>query len=277
MNETVNLALSPDADDAFMFYALAEHKLTDPTLSIKLIRKDIESLNQEALSQKYEISAISFAVYPQIADHYYLTNYGASMGINYGPIIIAGRALPVADLHSCRIAIPGRLTSAFLALRLYQPAVSVIEMPFDQIIGAVESGSVDAGLLIHEGQLTFAGSGLKKIVDLGQWWHERTNLPLPLGGNVIRKNLGDKLIARLNGILKASIVYGLGHREEALTHAMRFGRQMSRELCDRYVHMYVNEMTVDLGQTGRQALTRLFEEAFEGGLLDKKLVPEFVG
>ncbi|PWT94480.1 MAG: ABC transporter substrate-binding protein [Candidatus Melainabacteria bacterium] len=271
----ISAAHSPDSDDAFMFYALAQGKLDTGELKINRIAKDIQTLNQEALKNTYEVTAISFAVYPEICRHYFLTSCGASMGENYGPVLIANDKLDSAQLASARIAIPGRLTTAFLVLRLFQPNANFVEVPFDQIIEAVANRSVDAGLLIHEGQLTYATQGLSKLVDFGEWWHKRTGLPLPLGGNAIRKDLGRQTIEKVTKLLKESIVYALAHRQEALRYAMTFARDMSEDMANRYVGMYVNELTVDCGERGRQAVKRLFDEAFSGGLLKERIVPEF--
>ena len=266
----ITAAHSPDSDDAFMFYAIAHGKL-----KIKQIAKDIQTLNHEALKNKYEVTAISFAVYPQICQSYMLTTCGASMGENYGPVLISKRQLSTDELASARVAIPGTLTTAYLCLKLCQPGVNVVEMPFDEIIEAVANDAVDAGLLIHEGQLTYVDRGLKKILDLGAWWHGRTGLPLPLGGNAIRKDLGEELIKRTTKLLRDSIVYSLAHRDEALAYAMSFAKGMNRQLLNRYVSMYVNELTVDCGERGRQAIHKLFEEAFAQGILKKAIVPEF--
>jgi 1,4-dihydroxy-6-naphthoate synthase len=273
----ITMAHSPDSDDAFMFYALAHGKLETGGLKIKQITKDIQSLNQDALNASYDVTAISFAVYPHICSRYFLTSCGASMGDNYGPILIATQPLTHKEIRSARIAIPGRLTTAFLCLRLYQPELNVVELPFHEIIDAVANRSVDAGLLIHEGQLTYANRGLKKILDLGQWWHEKTGLPLPLGGNAIKKDMGDELIKRTTRILKESIVYALKHKDEALRYAMTFTRDMTTQLADRYVAMYVNDLTVDCGERGKKAVERLFEEAFEKGIFTERILPQFVG
>jgi 1,4-dihydroxy-6-naphthoate synthase len=271
----ITAAQSPDSDDAFMFYALAQGKLDTGDLKINRIAKDIQTLNQEALKNTYEVTAISFAVYPEIHQHYFLTSCGASMGENYGPVLIARDNLTSEQLESARIAIPGRLTTAFLVLRLFLPNANFVEIPFDEIIEAVANQSVDAGLLIHEGQLTYAAQGLKKLVDLGEWWHSRTKLPLPLGGNAIRKDLGQQTIEKATKLLRDSIVYSLAHRKEALHYAMSFARDMSEDMANRYVGMYVNELTVDCGDRGRRAVKTLFDEAFSKGLLKEPIIPEF--
>ena len=271
----ITVAHSPDSDDAFMFYALANHKLDTGGLNIKQIAKDIQSLNQDAVRGLYEVTAVSFAVYPQIRDSYLLTTCGSSMGDNYGPVLIAKKVLAPEELNSARIAIPGTLTTAYLLLRLWRPNANVVELPFHEIIDAVASGSVDAGLLIHEGQLTYESRGLVKIVDFGQWWNARTNLPLPLGGNAIRKDLGSALIKRVTRLLKDSIVYSLEHKNEALRYAMGFARDMDEKLAGQYVDMYVNELTVDCGAKGKEAVERLFADAFNLGVLKERIVPQF--
>ncbi|HEY9868065.1 MAG TPA: MqnA/MqnD/SBP family protein, partial [Candidatus Obscuribacterales bacterium] len=245
-------------------------------LKIKQVLKDIQSLNADALAGKYEVSAISFAAYPQVAHRYALMPCGASMGYKYGPKVIARESLAPVHVKDITIAIPGKLTTAYLVLRLYQPGVRVVEMPFDEILEAVAGGHVDAGLLIHEGQLTYQQQGLKQVVDLGQWWFEETGLPLPLGGNVIRKDLGSDLIAPVTRLLKESILYSLNHRQEALDYALGFARDMGRDLADKFVGMYVNDLTVDYGESGRQALARLFSMALERGILDKAVDLQFV-
>jgi 1,4-dihydroxy-6-naphthoate synthase len=272
----ITIAHSPDSDDAFMFYALAKDKLGIPGLKINQVLKDIQSLNQDAINGKYEVSAISFAAYPQVAHRYALMPCGASMGYKYGPMIVAKKPVDKNSLSSLKIAIPGKLTTAYLVLRLFEQNLDVVEMPFDRIIEAVAGGEVDAGLIIHEGQLTYADAGLTKILDLGDWWYELTQLPLPLGGNVIRKDLGTEMMQETTRLLKDSIVYSLNHRPEALEYALTFARDMATPLADKFIGMYVNDLTVDYGQAGRQALVTLFEMAYKKGLLDKPVSLEFV-
>ena len=274
--KTVTIAHSPDSDDAFMFYALAKEKMDVKGLEIKQVLKDIQSLNHDAINGVYEVSAISFAAYPQVCDKYALMPCGASMGYKYGPILVAKKALSPAELSTAKIAIPGKLTTAYLTLQLYKQGLNVFEVPFDQIIETVERGDADAGLLIHEGQLTYGDHGLHKIVDLGEWWFEQTQLPLPLGGNVVRKDLGQEMMKELTRILKEAIVYSLDHRKEALDYALEFARDMKRDLADKFVGMYVNELTVDYGPDGRKAVHKLFEMAHERGIFATKVVPEFV-
>ncbi len=271
----ITIAHSPDSDDAFMFYALAHNKLDTHGFQIKQVLNDIQSLNQAAIEGIYDVSAISFAAYPQVAHRYMLMPCGASMGINYGPVVVAKHPLDRQHLKRAVIAIPGKLTTAYLALRLFQPDLKVIELPFDQISNAVKESKADAGLLIHEGQLTYHHERLVKIVDLGEWWHEQTGLPLPLGGNVIRKDLGKVYIKQITELLKKSIVYSLEHRAEAVDYAMSFARGMNKSQADKFIGMYVNELTVDFGEQGRVALKLLFEKAYEAGLVDHPVEVEF--
>lgn len=264
----ITIAHSPDSDDAFMFYGLASGKVPADGLELVHVLSDIESLNRAAFEGKYEISAVSFHAYAHLTDKYMLLPHGASMGDNYGPMVVVRRGGP-SSLDGVTVAVPGELTTAFLALRLYRPDVRHVVMPFDEILEAVRDGEAEAGLLIHEGQLTYASEGLEKLVDLGEWWAERTGgLPLPLGGNVIRRDLGPELIGRLSRLLRDSIAYGLEHRAEALAHAMQYGRGLDRQKTDTFVGMYVNELTLDYGTRGRAAVRRLLEEAAE-----KRLIP----
>ncbi|MBI1271078.1 ABC transporter substrate-binding protein [bacterium] len=270
------VAHSPDSDDAFMFYGIAKGLLDTDGLKIKQVHKDIQSLNQEALEGKYEVSAISFAAYPYIADTYKIMTCGASMGDNYGPVLVCREDFDEADLEKTVVAIPGKLTTAYLALNLYKPGLETKEEEFDQIIKMVADGRYDAGLLIHEGQLTYKDLGLRKLVDLGEWFMTETNLPLPLGGNAIRRDLGDEMINKLSNILKRSIQFSLDNRKDALAYAMTFAPDIPQDLADRFVGMYVNELTVDQGKRGEAAIRKLFEMANERGLYSKPVVPEFV-
>lgn len=272
----ITIAHSPDSDDAFMFYALAKDKIDTKGLTVHQVLKDIQSLNQDAINGKYEVSAISFAAYPLVKDKYKLMPCGCSMGDNYGPMVIAKPGITKESLKDKVVAIPGPLTTAYLAMQLWMPGLKVVEVPFDEIIDYVVDGKADAGLIIHEGQLTFQNSGLNLIVDLGVWWQQETGLPLPLGGNVVRKDLGEKLVKEATDLFKASIVYSLEHRKDALDYAMTFARDMERELADKFVGMYVNETTVDYGERGRKAVTKLFEVAFAKGITKELIVPEFV-
>ncbi len=275
MTTEITIAHSPDSDDAFMFYAIAERKIDLGDLKIHQVMKDIQSLNLEAQRQTYDVTAISFAAYRNIADQYMLMPCGASFGINYGPVLIAKTLLDLKALEKATIAIPGKQTSAYLTLQIFHPNLQVVEYPFDQIESAVARGDFDAGLLIHEGQLTYEEMWLIKIVDLGEWWHQSTNLPLPLGGNAICKNLGQEVIHFLTDLLKQSIVYSLQHRAEALAYAAQFARNMPEQLLDKYVGMYVNELSVDCGDWGRKAVRLFFEKAYQSGVIDHLVAPEF--
>ena len=274
--QEITIAHSPDSDDAFMFYALAKDKLDTRGLTVHQVLKDIQSLNQDAINGRYEVSAISFAAYPLVKERYKLMPCGAGMGDNYGPMVIAKPGVNAENLKGKTVAIPGKLTTAYLTMQLWQPGLTVVEVPFDQIIDYVVAGKADAGLIIHEGQLMFQESGLELIVDLGVWWQKETGLPLPLGGNVVRKDLGDKMVKEVTELFKSAIVFALEHRQDALDYAMTFARDMKRELADKFVGMYVNELTVDYGERGRKAVTKLFEMAFEKGITTELIVPEFV-
>ena len=270
----IRIAHSPDSDDAFMFYGLASGRVPSNGFELEHVLSDIETLNRAAFDGAYEITAVSFHAYAHLTDRYILLPHGASMGDRYGPIVVSKRA--VSSLKGVTVAIPGTLTTAFLTLRLFDPSVQYVVMPFDKIQEAVHAGEIDAGLLIHEGQITWADEGLKKIVDLGEWWADRTGgLPLPLGGNVIRKDLGAGTIATLSRLLHDSIAYGLAHRDEAVSYAMQFGRGLDRIRTDRFVGMYVNDLTLDYGDRGREAVVRLIGEASAAGLLPKPVNVEF--
>lgn len=276
--QKIQIAHSPDSDDAFMFYALAKEKIPTGDFTFTHILSDIESLNQQAMKGTYEVSAISFHALPQVAQRYALLPSGSSMGDGYGPMVIAKEKMDPAVISQKTIAIPGLLTTAYLALQLYQPKVKIVVMPFDKILPAVAKGEVELGLIIHEGQLTYAQEGVHCIVDLGKWWQEKTGgLPLPLGGNVIRKDLGVKNCEAISEIIKRAIQYSLDHRPQALEYALSFARGMDPATADRFVGMYVNELTVDYGARGRKALHRLFDEAVSQGLLKEKPPLVFVG
>ena len=263
----IRIAHSPDSDDAFMFYGLASGKVPSPGYELEHVLSDIETLNRAAFDGRYEITAVSFHAYAHLTDKYILLPHGASMGDRYGPVVVARKDGP-SSLKGVRVAIPGELTTAFLSLRLFDPNVDYVVMPFDQIQDNVHSGAVQAGLLIHEGQLTYAEEGLKKIVDLGEWWADRTGgLPLPLGGNVIRRDLGTPHINALSRLLHDSIAFGLKHRDEAVQYSMQFGRGLDRARTDRFVGMYVNDLTLDYGERGRQAVKRLLGDAEAAGLV----------
>jgi 1,4-dihydroxy-6-naphthoate synthase len=271
----IRIAHSPDSDDAFMFYALAKDKVPTGKFKFSHTLQDIETLNRKAMQGEYEITAISFHAYAYIADKYILLPSGASMGDRYGPIIVARQAWRPNDLSGKRIAIPGTMTSAYLALKLFHPNFEALVLPFDQIMNAVERGAVDAGLLIHEGQLTYTQHQLYKIVDLGEWWNQLTGLPLPLGGNVVRRDLGQEDIREISRLLRESIQYALTHREEALDHAMQYARDLDVKTADKFVGMYVNERTLDYGPDGRRAVQLFFDKAYEAKLIPSQIQAEF--
>ncbi len=274
---TITVAHSPDSDDAFMHYALAEHKIDAEGLEFRHILKDIETLNHWAMEGRHEVSAVSMHAYALLADKYALLPHGASMGNKYGPIVVAREPMTVDELRGKRIGIPGKLTTAYLAMMLAAPDFEAVEMDFDTIIDRVKAGDVDAGLLIHEGQLTYGSEGLHKVLDLGEWWFAETGLQLPLGGNAIRKDLGPELTAKVSRLLHDSIKYALENREEALAYAMQFARDLPTELADRFVGMYVNEVTLDYGEDGRRAVQLLLDRAFDAGLIPNKVEAEFIG
>ncbi len=271
----IRIAHSPDSDDAFMFYALAENKIPVGDFHFTHRLEDIESLNRKALRGEYEVTAISIHAYAYLCDRYLLLPSGASMGDRYGPILVSRNKIEPQQLPGSRIAIPGTMTTAYLTLKLFQPDIVPVVVPFDQIMSAVERGEVEAGLLIHEGQLTYVRSGLKKIVDLGEWWFERTGLPLPLGGNGIRRDLGAKCIREVSRLLRESIQYALEHREEALKHALGFARGLGIGDADRFVSMYVNARTLDYGEDGREAVRLLLDEAHRNGIIPNPVRVEF--
>jgi 1,4-dihydroxy-6-naphthoate synthase len=280
MARTIRVAHSPDSDDAFMFYALAEGKIDTGNLRYVHELADIESLNQRARRAELEVTAVSIHAYAYIWREYALLGSGSSMGDGYGPRLVSRRLLPHdprGALQGLRVAVPGRLTTAYLALKLYQPDVVELVMPFDAIEDAVHAGKADVGLLIHEGQLTYADSGLQLWADLGAWWREDTGLPLPLGGNAVRRDLGAAVIEQIARDLRASIVYALDHRAPALTHARQFNRGIGDERTDTFVGMYVNQWTVDYGPRGREAVQRLLDRGFEAGIIPERVTAEFVG
>jgi 1,4-dihydroxy-6-naphthoate synthase len=260
-----------------MFYALATNKIDTGDLEFEHVLKDIQTLNEEARKGTYDVTAISFHAYAYVTDKYALLPHGASIGDNYGPVVVANHELDPADLSKLKIAVPGTLTSAFLALSIYTPDFRCEVVPFDQIIEAVTSGKCDAGLLIHEGQLFYDSLGLHKVLDLGEWWHEHTGgLPLPMGGNVIRRDLGRDTIREVSSLLKESIQYSLDNREDALAYAMQFARDMDPALADRFVAMWVNDLTLDYGERGREAVRRLLSEGHERGIIPHAVDIEFV-
>jgi 1,4-dihydroxy-6-naphthoate synthase len=275
---TIRIAHSPDSDDAFMFYALTQGILDTEGLDIQHVLQDIETLNQAAFQGTYEITALSFHGYAHLADRYQLMPSGASFGDGYGPIVVARQPLGRADLPGLKVAIPGKLTTAHLALRLWQPEVTTEIVPFDRILDAVVAGEVDAGVVIHEGQLTYQDLGLRSVVDLGVWWKEETGGPLPLGGNGIRRDLDPELKRRLCRLLTESINYGLDNRQEALEYAVRYARGLEDDpvRSDRFVGMYVNDWTRDYGRAGRRAVQLLLDRGYEAGILPSRVEAEFI-
>ena len=274
--QIITVAHSPDSDDAFMFYGLATNKLDTGTLRFTHVLEDIQSLNEKAMRGVYDVTAISFHAYAYISDKYALLPHGASIGDNYGPIVVSREKLKLEELGSVKVAVPGKLTSAFLALSIHTPNFQYEVVPFDKIIEAVQEGRADAGLLIHEGQLFYQSLGLHKVLDLGEWWHERTGLPLPMGGNVIRRDLGAQTISQVSKCLHDSIRYSLDNRADALEYAMQFARDMEPELADRFVGMWVNELTLDYTERGRTAVQRLLDEGAECGVIPHRVKVEFV-
>ena len=273
---TIHVAHSPDSDDAFMFYALASGKIDTEGLTYVHQLQDIETLNHRAMRGELEVTAVSIHAYAYLSDKYALLPHGASMGDRYGPRLVARSPMTKADLRGTRIAIPGTLTSAYLAMRIFEPDFEPVVTPFDQIEDAVLQGQADVGLLIHEGQLTYADNGLHLIQDLGEWWYGETGLPLPLGGNVVRKDLGDDLTRKISRHLHDSIAYGLEHRKAALDHSMQYARGLEREKADTFVGMYVNEWTLDYGPRGRKAVREFLQRGVDTGFITKPVNVEFV-
>lgn len=275
----ITIAHSPDSDDAFMFYGLATSKVHVPGLRFSHTLCDIQTLNQKAMEGDgfYDITAISFHAYPYIQQRYALMTCGGSVGEGYGPMIVAPRAFSESEIKQVRIAVPGKLTTAYLALQLFAPGIETAVVPFDEIIPSVVQGKYEAGLIIHEGQLTYDKSGLHRIVDLGRWWQQTTGLPLPLGGNAIRRSLGRELISTISSALRDSIQYALAHREEALAYAMQFARDLDPQMADKFVGMYVNERTLAYGPDGQDAIIRLLEMGYRAGIISVEPSVEFVG
>ena len=271
----ITVAHSPDSDDAFMFFGLASGAVDTHGIEVDQVLADIETLNRAAFEGRYEVTAVSFHAYAHLVDKYALLPHGASMGDRYGPIVVARQGGATA-VKGSKIAIPGTLTTAYLTLRLYEPEFEYVVVPFDEIQQAVLDGKAEAGLLIHEGQLTYAEEGLSKIVDLGEWWAEHTaGLPLPLGGNIIRRDLGPEMIQVVSKMLHDSIAYALSHRERAVEYAIQFGRGLDRARTDTFVGMYVNNLTLDYGDRGRRAVERLLGDAYEHGLIPQRVPVEF--
>ena len=272
----IKLAHSPDSDDAFMFYALATHKLSTPGYKYTHVLADIQTLNEAALHETYDVTALSFAAYPSLRDKYILLECGASFGDNYGPIVVAARSMKGHEIAGKLVAVPGLKTTAYLTLKLFEPNFEAVITPFDKILEAVKNGIVDAGLLIHEGQLLFPQLGLYRVVDLGIWWHEQTGMPLPLGGNAVRRSLGPEIGRHIARTIRDSVEYGLEHREEALNYAMQFARDMDPELADQFVGMYVNKWTLGYGDRGKRAVQELIQRGTSAGLLPEPPTVEFL-
>jgi len=277
MTETrITVAHSPDSDDAFMFFGLASGAVDTHGIVVDQVLSDIETLNRAAFEGRYEVTAVSFHAFAHLSERYALLPHGASMGDKYGPIVVAPVGRGPTKVKGSRIAIPGTLTTAYLALRMYEPDFEYTVVPFDEIQQAVLDGTAEAGLLIHEGQLTYQDEGLRKIVDLGEWWAERTDgLPLPLGGNIIRRDMGPEMMRTVSKMLHDSIAYALSHRKEAVEYALQFGRGLDRARTDTFVGMYVNQLTLDYGDRGRRAVELLMREAFEQGLIPQRVLVEF--
>jgi 5,8-dihydroxy-2-naphthoate synthase len=272
----LRLAHSPDSDDAFMFYALATGKVRLPGVKFTHVLSDIESLNKAARDETYDITAISFYGYAFVADKYVLLDCGASFGEGYGPIVVSAKPIKKNDLAGRKIAIPGTLTTSYLALKLFEPNVEIVTMPFDKILDAVQAREVEAGLLIHEGQLLFAQAGLHRVVDLGQWWQETTKLPLPLGANAMRRSLGPEMGLQIARVIRDSVSYALEHREPALNYALQFARDMDPSLADKFIGMYVNRWTLDYGEEGRRAVRELLARGADAGLVPSSFKVEFL-
>jgi 1,4-dihydroxy-6-naphthoate synthase len=274
----ITIAHSPDSDDAFMFYGLATNKVRVPGFKFTHSLTDIETLNQKAIREAfYDVTAISFHAYPYLQDNYALMACGGSVGEGYGPMIVASRPFTLDAIKKVRVAIPGTLTTAALALQLFAPEIETAVVPFDRIIPEVRTGNFEAGLIIHEGQLTYSQSGLHKVLDLGQWWREKTGLPLPLGGNAIRRSLGEKTMQTVTQALRDSIQHGLDHRDEALAYAMQFARDLDQDLANKFVGMYVNDRTLNYGEDGREAIRRLLALGHERGIIPHPVKVDFVG
>ena len=272
----ITIAHSPDSDDAFMFYGLARGGVATGELEVSHVLTDIETLNRHAQEGRHEVTAISFHAYPFVADRYALMPCGGSIGDGYGPLLVAREAVEPRKVRDMTVAVPGTLTSAYLALKLFAPAARTRVVPFDLILDEVAAGRADLGLVIHEGQLTYGGQGLRKVIDLGAWWKEETGLPLPLGGNAVRRDLGPDLMARLTRLVRETVRYSLDHRQEALEYAMTFARGMAPGIADRFVGMWVNDMTLDCGERGRRAVQVLLDRGHEAGIIPTRVKTDFV-
>lgn len=272
----ITIAHSPDSDDAFMFYGLARGGVPTGGLEVTHVLTDIETLNRHAQEGRHEVTAISFHAYPYVADKYALMPCGGSIGDGYGPLLVAREPLDARQVAAATVAVPGTLTSAYLALQLYAPGVATRVVPFDQILDEVHSGRADVGLVIHEGQLTYGGQGLHKLADLGVWWKQETGLPLPLGGNAVRRDLGPEMMARLTRLVRETVRHSLAHRPQALEYAMSFARGMDPGVADRFVGMWVNDMTLDMGERGRLAVQTFLDRGHAAGLIPQRAVVDFV-
>jgi 1,4-dihydroxy-6-naphthoate synthase len=272
----ITIAHSPDSDDAFMFYALVNGKIKSDGLKFVNVLSDIETLNRKAFEGVYDVTAISFHAYAYVSDKYILLPSGSSMGLGYGPILVSKKEFEPRDLKNFLVGVPGTLTSAFLILKIFEPEVKYKVIQFDKIIEAVINDEVDAGLLIHEGQLTYSNSGLKKIIDFGNWWQRETGLPLPLGGNVVKKELGFELARKISNLLRESVRYAMENRDEALRYALKFARGMDEKLADKFVGMYVNKLTLDCGEVGKKAIQLFLDLGYEKGLIPKKIEIELL-
>jgi 1,4-dihydroxy-6-naphthoate synthase len=273
----ISIAHSPDSDDAFMFYGLATNKVRVPGYRFSHTLCDIETLNRRAQDEAFfDVTAISFAAYPYLQKSYTLMGCGGSVGEGYGPMIVSSRKIALEDLHRIKVAVPGEMTTAYLALKIFNPEIQTVTVPFDRIIPEILAGNYDAGLIIHEGQLTYSSSGLVKVLDLGVWWRETTGLVLPLGGNAVRRSLGDASLKIVTKAVRDSIQYALDHREQALEYAMQFARDLDVRLASRFVSMYVNERTLDYGADGRQAIHKLLDLGYERGIIPIAPLVDFV-
>ena len=272
----ISLAHSPDSDDAFMFYGLASGHVPTEGLEIEHVLSDIETLNRRAMEGTHEITAISFHAYPYVADRYRLMPCGGSIGDGYGPLLVAREPLDPSAVRGKKVAVPGTLTTAYLTLKLFAPDVETVVVPFDAVFDEVRAGRADVALVIHEGQLTYAGSGLHKVLDLGAWWKKETGLPLPLGGNAVRRDLDEALARRLTSLVRQTVRYSLAHRKEALEYAMQFARGMQDGVADMFVGMWVNEMTVDCGERGRRAVQELLDRGHAAGIIPRRVSIDFV-
>ena len=277
-SKDISIAHSPDSDDAFMFYGLATNKIRVPGFKFHHTLTDIETLNQRAIKEAfYDVTAISFHAYPYLQENYALMACGGSVGEGYGPMIVARHPYSQDEIRKVRVAIPGVLTTAYLTLKIFAPEIETVSVPFDRIIPEVLAGNFDAGLIIHEGQLTYSHNGLQKIIDLGQWWREQTGLPLPLGGNAIKRSLGHETMLTVTQALRDSIQHALDNREAALEYAMQFARDLDTRLADKFVGMYVNERTLNYGEDGKDAIRKLLQMGHERGIIPAAAKIEFVG